>query len=112
VHRRHAADAGRVARALVVLALGIPLFGWIDLTATWGLDEDTTTWDLAYGGLTGIMLPVAFVVSAPVMAIAGAGGHAVAGLWAASSTRMERRASAGSGDPCRSPGHARSSPRR
>jgi hypothetical protein len=64
----------------VALALGIPLFGWIDLTATWGLDEDTTTWDLAYGGLTGIILPVAFVLSAPVMAVAGAGGYAVAGL--------------------------------
>jgi hypothetical protein len=50
VRRRHAADARLVGRALVVLALGVPLYGWIDLTATWRLDEDATAWDSRTAG--------------------------------------------------------------
>ena len=72
---------GRLAgRALVVLALGVPLFGWIDLTSTWRLGEDTTVWDIGYGGLTGILLPAAFLWPSPVQALAGAAGYAVAGV--------------------------------
>ena len=66
-------------RALVVLALGIPLFGWIDLTS-WRLGEDTTVWDIGYGGLTGILLPAAFLWPSPVQALAGAAGYGAAGI--------------------------------
>jgi hypothetical protein len=68
------------ARIAVALVLGIALFGWIDLTATWKLGGDTTSYDLAYGGLTGLMLPAAFLAGAPSVALAGGTGYAVAGI--------------------------------
>jgi hypothetical protein len=69
-----------IGRLLVVAALGIPLFGWIDLTGTWSLGGDTTAWDVAYGGLTGIVLPAAFLWGSALQAYAGAAGYAVAGI--------------------------------
>lgn len=43
------------------LALGIGLLGWIDLTVTWRLQEGGTVFDIAYGGITGIIAPAGFL---------------------------------------------------
>jgi hypothetical protein len=74
---RRARLAGRI---VVAGMLGVALFGWIDLTATWRLGGDTTSYDLAYGGLTGLMLPAAFLAGAPSVALAGSAAYALAGF--------------------------------
>lgn len=51
----------RTLAVLFALAIGIGLLGWIDLTFTWGLQERGTVFDIAYGGVTGIIVPAGFL---------------------------------------------------
>ena len=60
VARRSVAVAG-------ALAFGVGLLGWVDLTATWSLNEPGTVTDVAWGCLAGLLVPTAFLaqIAAP-----------------------------------------------